>query len=468
MTRFVAHVDDLGVEGLVLVAGHRGDDGLDGNERVAQIELGQVQRRLAALYLRDVEHVVDQIEQMATRGHDLARAVAHLRGIVGLLGDNGGEAEHGVHGRADVVAHVGEEGRLRLVGRLGRLQGARQLLVVQGALGGAGALGLELAPVVVGVDGQAEHEGRGGDGDDEPQGHVDRLRLPLDGRGGRVAHRVRGPVVDRPQVAQRVAPLHLVREHDRRLLGDAALHQLQRLSVHHVVGPVEVLQVQVPRVTLAHALGLQHEALRGRVHEVEHGLLVVEAHRQRPVDGLVGVLGVQRADILALARYGTGDGVGPRARIVDVGLRHGQARDRAAGGEVELLGEKGLAVVRGAGLLAREHDGQLRGGIVVPEVQDVGRGVGRRGDLLGDELLELGLAAHDGLDGVPHEVEVLVEILDGRVRHVVIGLFRHSVDRGPHEREDENNRDDQRMYVFFSPLPSTITSVRDVLLTLRY
>ena len=60
----------------------------------------------------------------------------------------------------------------------------------------------------------------------------------------------------------------------------------------------------------------------------------------------------------------------------------------------------------------------------------------------GDELLELGLAAHDGLDGVPHEVEVLVEILDGRVRHVVIGLFRHSVDRGPHEREDENNRDD--------------------------
>ena len=46
-----------------------------------------------------------------------------------------GEADDGVHGRADFVAHVGQEGAARGGGLLGALLGGAQLLLHGAALG---------------------------------------------------------------------------------------------------------------------------------------------------------------------------------------------------------------------------------------------------------------------------------------------------------------------------------------------
>ena len=129
----------------------------------------------------------------------LLGAVAHLRGIVGLLGDDGGEAEHGVHGRADVVGHVGEEGRLRLVGHLGRPKRLGELLGVQRALLLPCPLGPGLLAPVEAVEDDAQAEGRNRDGGHHDQGDVHRLGLALDGLHGHIAHQIGGAVADRPR-----------------------------------------------------------------------------------------------------------------------------------------------------------------------------------------------------------------------------------------------------------------------------
>ena len=93
------------------------------------------------LDLGEVEHVVDDAQERL-------RAVAHgrdgaaLRGVEPLAVEHFHHAEHAVHRRADLVAHGGKEGRLRLVGgfRLGAVALGRR----QRHLGGVLRFGLRL------------------------------------------------------------------------------------------------------------------------------------------------------------------------------------------------------------------------------------------------------------------------------------------------------------------------------------
>lgn len=152
-----------------------------------------------------------------------------------------------------------------------------------------------LAPVEA-VQDDAQAEGRNRDGGHHDQGDVHRLGLALDGLHGHITHQIGGAVADGPQIAEGLGALHLMGEHDVLAVFDAVRHHGEDGRIGDVVGPVEVLQVHMPRIALAHALGLQHEALRGGVHEIEHGPLAVEALGQRLVDGVEGVLGVQLGD----------------------------------------------------------------------------------------------------------------------------------------------------------------------------
>ena len=78
------------------------------------------ERELAGLDLRQIEHVVDEPEEVPAVGLDalqrLERLVRQL--AVEPVGHHLGEAEDGVHRRAQLVAHVGEELRLVPAGDL--------------------------------------------------------------------------------------------------------------------------------------------------------------------------------------------------------------------------------------------------------------------------------------------------------------------------------------------------------------
>ncbi|OFA07224.1 hypothetical protein DUPY_13310 [Duganella phyllosphaerae] len=100
---------------------------VDIGQQVAEIELDIFDRELAGFDLGKVEDVVDDHQQVLARALDHAGVVALLfrqaRGQQQLR-----HAQHAVHRGADLVAHGGQEGALRLAGGLGRVLGLFQLL----------------------------------------------------------------------------------------------------------------------------------------------------------------------------------------------------------------------------------------------------------------------------------------------------------------------------------------------------
>ena len=88
----------------------------------AQLERRLLQFHPAGLDLGEVEHVVDDAQQGRGRGAHRAHE-ALLAHVERLALEQLGGADDAVHGRADLVADGGEEGRLGLVGGLRRVAG---------------------------------------------------------------------------------------------------------------------------------------------------------------------------------------------------------------------------------------------------------------------------------------------------------------------------------------------------------
>jgi hypothetical protein len=119
-----------------LVGGLLRDERGDALQDVVEAEVDRLDLQLAGLDLGEVEDVVDHAEQRGAGVVDLRGVVALARRELGLH-EQVGHADHGVHRRADLVAHVREEHRLgarRLLRRrlrLAQLGGDRALALVR-------------------------------------------------------------------------------------------------------------------------------------------------------------------------------------------------------------------------------------------------------------------------------------------------------------------------------------------------
>ena len=88
-----------------------------------------VERHPAAFDFGDIQNIVDQRQQVTARRGDLVQTVPHIASVVQMeLGDLR-HADDGVHRRADIVRYGGEKLRFCLVGVLGHIDGAAQVLV---------------------------------------------------------------------------------------------------------------------------------------------------------------------------------------------------------------------------------------------------------------------------------------------------------------------------------------------------
>ena len=87
----------------------------------ADPEIGGQHIHAAGFDLGDVQHGVDQVEQVLGADQDLVQVLGLLLGqhAFGFAADDAGEADDGVERRAQLVAHVGQEGALGLVGLFG-------------------------------------------------------------------------------------------------------------------------------------------------------------------------------------------------------------------------------------------------------------------------------------------------------------------------------------------------------------
>ncbi len=94
-------------------------------EQAARAEGCFLEFELAGLDLRQVEHHVDDFEQMLTGGFQLVQADP-LFGRQAAAADQVGHAADGIERGADFVAHVGQEGALGATGGFGSFLGLLQ------------------------------------------------------------------------------------------------------------------------------------------------------------------------------------------------------------------------------------------------------------------------------------------------------------------------------------------------------
>ena len=93
-------------------------DGVDSVQELLGWNLFIFQQHLAALDPAHIQDIVDQRQQETGGNADFRDAVRHLLVVPNVLGRNGAHADDRVHGRADLVAHAGEEvgfGGIRLL-----------------------------------------------------------------------------------------------------------------------------------------------------------------------------------------------------------------------------------------------------------------------------------------------------------------------------------------------------------------
>ena len=103
-------------------------------DRLGKRERRRIEHQLPGVDLREVEDVVDDGEQRVARlDDDLGEGL--LLGIEFGPGEQLGHAEHAVHRRADLVAHIGEELGLGAVGQHGPALRLLQLLLALLLLG---------------------------------------------------------------------------------------------------------------------------------------------------------------------------------------------------------------------------------------------------------------------------------------------------------------------------------------------
>ena len=98
------------------------DDAVQLTDLLGQIHFFHMQGGLAALDAAHIQNIVDDAQQQLTGAFQLAQMLGKLFRLVQLVFHQGGDADDGVHGGADIVAHVGEEVRLGFAGTLGGLQ----------------------------------------------------------------------------------------------------------------------------------------------------------------------------------------------------------------------------------------------------------------------------------------------------------------------------------------------------------
>ena len=114
------HIEDRGyqlADGVYEVVGVRGGKLIDETPHVDRLER---KRQAASLDPRNVEHLVDQPEQMPPGGQDVRQAVA-LLGVEGVHLEHLAEAQDRIERRSELVAHPGQELALRPVSTIGFL-----------------------------------------------------------------------------------------------------------------------------------------------------------------------------------------------------------------------------------------------------------------------------------------------------------------------------------------------------------
>ncbi len=106
-------------EGQPLLAGFGTKELTDPGQQRGQIKRGGLKVESSGFDLGEIQHVIDETEEMFGRIVNHGDAVLMGRGEMGVATENLGEAQNAVEGGAQLVTHTGEELTFRAIGGIG-------------------------------------------------------------------------------------------------------------------------------------------------------------------------------------------------------------------------------------------------------------------------------------------------------------------------------------------------------------
>ena len=107
---------------------------------------------------------------------------------------------------------------------------------------------------------------------------------------------------------------------DIRTLFQTPRHFRPDPRIYDFVGPVKIIQIQMPGIALSHSLRRQNKTLALRIHHIQCCLLIIKTIRKGSVHGFINILYIQRSDLLILPPDRTFYGVSPGSHVIHVGL----------------------------------------------------------------------------------------------------------------------------------------------------
>ena len=126
---FVCDFRNVHIEPVSVLLDPRAADGDDVVHKIRQVEFLFIQRDLPIFDTRHIEDFIDELQKMVARLRDLPQAVSDALLIIDVRAGDGGHADDRIHGRADIMRHVGQEFGLGLIRTVRCLTGITQCIM---------------------------------------------------------------------------------------------------------------------------------------------------------------------------------------------------------------------------------------------------------------------------------------------------------------------------------------------------
>ena len=300
---------------------------------------------------------------------------------------------------------------------------------------------------------------------------INRPSLLLDGLHRNIAHQENTSPVHRPHIVEGVLSPDVVVKEDIPPLVQTRGHLQADIRVLDVVGPVEVVQLQMAGAALPHPLGLEDKPFALRVHDIQRRLLIIKpVGGKGTVYGVVDILDVKRPQLLSVPLHRAFDGIGPGAHIIHIGLGHRHPGHSSPGREVQPRLGEGLPGVGEALLRPCGDHRHLGHGSVLLIGPDKRLRVLGPGQLPGDQALKLRLAIQNRLNGALDQVQAFAQVLNGGGGHLPGRSLCHCKYDGAEYKKDQQKRERQKkapplflfLWLFFHFTISIPTPARGV------
>ena len=355
---------------------------------------------------------------MLSGGHNFFRVFPHLIRILCIPLQQHSEAQHCIHRGSNVMGHIGKKGSLGIAGRLCSLKRLRQLPVINLPLGLLLFSDPALLSLIEIIQKTAQEKRDQHHDDHDINILIHSGPFLLDCINRHISDQIDASSIHGPHIVQCLFPPNIMIEHDFFAFFQAGVYLSHQLFIANIIGPVKIFQVQVPCIPLSHSLGFEDKTLCLRIHDIQHGFLIIKSGRQGSVQGVVDIFHIKHCHFLPVLYNRTFHSVCPCAHIIYIRLGNCHSIHLPAGGKVQLLLRKYFTVIGNPLVFSCAYHRDLYHCLAAAIGAQMCLRILCRRQLLRHQLLEFRLFVQNRLYRALDQVQALTQILNRRIRHL--------------------------------------------------